>query len=38
MKEEFSYTVIFTVIPENKMFLCMGVTISKNLKNAEFFL
>ena len=37
MKGEFFYTVIFMVIQENRMFLCMAVIISKNLKNAEYF-
>lgn len=38
MKGEFFYTVIFMVIPENRMFSCMVVTISKNPKNVEFSL
>jgi len=38
MKEEYFCTVISMATQENKMFSCMGATISKNLKNAEFFL
>ena len=38
MKGVFYFTVIFMVILENKMYLCMDVIINKNQKNVEFFL
>lgn len=38
MKGVFYYTVIFMVILENKMYLCMDAIINKNQKNVEFFL